>query len=100
MAMVTCKECKGQLSSEAKGCEMRGWRDEADTEDIEDYAGRLVNNDGEREYGDAYAAARRMKEAGCTLEEIESALIREPEVPQPADDGHVAMIHRKHYAGQ
>jgi hypothetical protein len=79
---------------------MPGWWDEAEAEDIDNHADRVVNNDGESEYTGAYATARRLKEAGRTLDEIRQAIVREPAEPNPNRDGLVPNIHRKHHAGQ
>jgi len=74
---------------------MPGWRDAAEIEDIDGYAQHVANNEGQREYAEAYDAASKLKAKGKSLGEVKEVLIREPPDPPSGND---AMTHRKSHA--
>ena len=77
---------------------MPGWRDEADAEVIDRFAQHTANNEGRREYMDAYEFARRMIDAGETEEQIRRSIIREPDQSESDMHGQVGINARKTYA--
>ncbi len=76
---------------------MPGWQDDMDFDRIEGFAQHTVNNEGRREYSDAYARAKAMMAKGKTPEEIAQAIIREPSQAMPNQYAQVTMIHRRGY---
>jgi hypothetical protein len=66
-------------------------------DELEGYVQHVVNNHGRREYEDAYDRTKSMSKDGKSREEVERAIIRDPDQPKPNQDGQVTMIHRKAY---
>ena len=77
---------------------MAGWRDEADADEIEQYAQHTLNNEGRREYVQAYENAVQMISRGMTEEQIRQAIILEPQQPRTNIHGQVGLNGRKLYA--
>jgi hypothetical protein len=71
------------------------WRKEADNEDIDDHAQRVVNQEGRQEYRDAHKRAASMKALGKSDQEIEDELLKEIDPLRMNQDGQVSTDERK-----
>ena len=76
---------------------MPGWRGEADEEDIERHAQHTVNNEGRREYKEAYELAMTMIGRGQSEMQIRRAIVREPAPPRTNMHGQVGKNGRMMY---
>lgn len=74
------------------------WRDEADNEEIDDHAQRVVNQSGRQEYRDAHKRAASMKALGKSDKEIEDELLKEVDPQRMNQDGEVSTNERKRHA--